>query len=179
MVFIKAKGYLEKIISILIFRSLKFKHLGKNVIWGLGKISGAENIIIGDNVYIGSENRLNGKGGLEIKSGVIIGPRVTIHTTNHNYKNAKSVPYDEKVILKKVIINKNCWIGDSVKIVPGVTIGEGCIVGMGSVITKDIPAFSLVGGNPAKIIRKRSDIKNYNKNKNKIYLKIKKEKKSK
>ncbi|BBG66801.1 chloramphenicol acetyltransferase [Hydrogenimonas sp.] len=72
------------------------------------------------------------------------------------------LPYDGYSYLKKVTIEKNVWIGDSVMIVPGVTIGEGSIVAMGSVVTKDIPKYSIVGGNPATVIRHR-DIECYKK----------------
>lgn len=52
-----------------------------------------------------------------------------------------------------VIIGKNVWIGDKATILPGVTIGDGSIIGANSVVTKDVPAYSVVAGNPAKIIK--------------------------
>lgn len=60
------------------------------------------------------------------------------------------LPYDGFSHLKKVTIEKNVWIGDSVLIVPGVTIGEGSVIAMGSVITKDVPKYSIVGRKPCK-----------------------------
>ncbi len=65
-----------------------------------------------------------------------------------NWKNVKSSP---------VIINDKAWIGFNVIILKGVTIGEGAVVGAGSVVTKDVPAYTVVGGNPAKIIRQLKD----------------------
>lgn len=156
-----------------------FKQIGINFIWNSGLVSNPENIIIGDHVYIGPGAHLYGSGGITIESGTIIGPRVTIHTANHNYENATHLPYDGKVILKKVTIKENVWIGDSVSIVPGITIGEGSIIGLGSVVTKNIDPFSIVGGNPAKLIRRRNDISQYLtlKDKKNIYLKDKLNKK--
>lgn len=118
------------------------------------------NIIWHDDIYIGPKAYVWASGGLEIFSNVIIGPRITIHTSNHRYEHATMIPYDSKSILKKVTIEKNVWIGDRVMIAPGVTIGEGSVVAMGSVVTKDVPKYSLVGGNPAKIIKKR-DLRHY------------------
>lgn len=137
-----------------------------------------KNIIWHNNIYIGPKAYIWAIGGLEIMDNVIIGPRITIHTSNHNYDNATLIPYDGKTILKKVTIEKNVWIGDNVMIVPGTTIGEGSIVAMGSVVTKDVPKYSIVGGNPAKIIKTRN-IELYKKlnEEKKFYLKYKKENK--
>ncbi len=133
-----------------------------------------ENIIWNDNIYIGPNAYIWAIGGLEIGENVIIGPRVTIHTSNHKFENATMLPYDGSSYLKKVTIEKNVWIGDSVLIVPGVTIGEGSVVAMGSVVTQDVPKYSVIGGNPAEIIKQR-DIEDYKKlDKNKMhYLKLK------
>ena len=130
-----------------------FKSLGLNVQLFNPTLSNPENIIIGNDVYIGPGAQLHGRGGIEIHNGVIIGPRVTIHSSNHNYENALLIPYDGTTILKRVVIEDNVWIGDNVMIVPGVTIGEGSVIGMGSVVTKDIPKYSICGGNPSKIIK--------------------------
>jgi len=137
-----------------------------------------QNIIWHDNIYIGPKAYIWAIGGLEIYDNVIIGPRVTIHTSNHRFEDATMLPYDGYSYLKKVIIEKNVWIGDNVMIVPGVTIGEGSIVAMGSVVTKSIPKYSIVGGNPAKIIKKR-DIEKYKEldSKGMHYMKLKKENK--
>jgi acetyltransferase-like isoleucine patch superfamily enzyme len=82
----------------------------------------------------------------------------------------------DKYIVKDVFIEQNVWIGADVSIMPGVKIGEGSIVAACSVITKDIPPFAVVGGNPAKILKYR-DIENYRKNleAERIYFKMKKE----
>jgi acetyltransferase-like isoleucine patch superfamily enzyme len=86
-------------------------------------------------------------GGITIGDGVQIGPNVTIATDNHDFKN-RSV-----LRCKPVVIKKNAWIGASVTILPGVTIGENAVIGGGAVVTKDIPDNAIAAGVPAKVIR--------------------------
>jgi acetyltransferase-like isoleucine patch superfamily enzyme len=124
------------------------------------RIHHPENISIGDNVRIGEGALIEGMGGLVIENNVIFGPDVTIWTANHNYENPQKLPYDEKVIFKSVHIEDNVWIGCKSIIVPGVTIHEGAVIAMGSVVTKDVPKCAVVGGNPAKVLKYR-DIKKY------------------
>lgn len=128
----------------------------------------------GDNVYIGSGAKINSRGGVTIGRGTIIASRLTIHTVNHNYEERSLLPFDEKSFLCAVAIGEYVWIGDNVMICPGVTIGDGCVIGMGSVVTKDVPKCSVVGGNPAKLIR-HLDEQEFNdlKNKNASYMQAK------
>lgn len=157
------------------------KQCGQNVIIEIdgGEFSILKNISIGNNVYIGPNAYINAVGGVEIQSGSIIGPFVKIQTVNHRYNdiNLEAIPYDGVNLLKSVIIEENVWIGMDVKICPGVIIGEGAVVAMGSVVTKNVPSMAVVGGNPAKIIKYRDiDLYNELKNSDKIYLKLKNEK---
>jgi maltose O-acetyltransferase len=152
----------------------KFVNCGKHVtIKPFMDCSFPERVKIGDYVYIGPYALIHAQGGLTIETGVIIAPRVTIYTCNHNYLNPTALPYDATMLLEPVIIKQFVWIGVNVLIVPGVTIGEGAIVGAGSVVTKDVPDLAIVGGNPAKIIGYRDKNKYEQLKKgNKIYLKI-------
>lgn len=155
----------------------KFKRVGKYVeITGDSTFLQPDTIEIGNYVHIGPEALFWGSGGVVIEDYVIIGPRITVVSSNHNYENAEAIPYDEKGLLEKVKICSHTYIGGFVKIVPGVTINEGAVVAMGSVVTKDVPKCAVVGGNPAKIIKYR-DINRYEqlKNEEKFYLKLKKE----
>lgn len=133
-----------------------------------------ENIEIGSYVYIGPNANINGLGKVSINSGTIIGPNINIHSANHNFRKAKFIPYDETFDYRPVKIGENVWIGGNVIIVPGTEIGEGCIIGAGTVVSGKIPALSIVVGNPAKIIDKRDDKHYFDlKEKDKIYLKAK------
>lgn len=99
-------------------------------------------------------------GGVTIGQYFHTGRNLTIFSTNHNYKTPRTIPYDEVSIEQPVVIGDFVWCGSNVTIVPGVTIGEGVIIGAGAVVTKDIPDYAVVGGNPAKIIKFR-DIQHF------------------
>lgn len=124
-------------------------------------------------IYIGPNASLYLRCPLKIGKGTIIGPRFTVHTANHRYEG-NALPYDEIYEAKTVIIGPNVWIGADVTVLPGNVIGEGAVVAANSVVTKDVPAFAVVGGNPAKIIKSR-DIERYHKNVRlgKVYLDLK------
>ncbi len=127
-------------------------------------------------IYIGPNAMLYLRCPLKIGQGTIIGPRFTVHTANHRYEG-NALPYDEIYEAKMVIIGPNVWIGSDVTVLPGRVIGEGAVVAANSVITKDVPEFAVVGGNPAKVLRYR-DTQRYYKNikSNKIYLELKSKK---
>ena len=137
-----------------------------------------ERVSIGSNVYIGPNAEINGLGEIVIKSGVIIGPNLVIHSANHRFRNSTTIPYDEYFDFKKVTVEENVWIGGNVIITPGTQIGEGCIIGAGCVVSGKIPPLSIVVGNPCKIINTRDSDHYYKlKDEGKIYLKYKTEKK--
>ena len=85
-----------------------------------------------------------------------MGPECIIYTRNHAFSRT-DIPMREQGFSeeKPVYIGDDVWIGGRVTILPGVHIGKGAIVGAGAVVTKDVPEYSIVGGNPAKIIRFR------------------------
>lgn len=116
---------------------------------GFGK-----NVTLGDNVNINGCEILGG-GEVSIGNYFHSGMYVKIITQNHRYEEADSIPYDKVRIKKKTIIKDFVWIGQDVTIIPGITIGEGAIVGAGSVVVKDVPDYAIVGGNPAKVIKYR------------------------
>jgi len=86
-----------------------------------------------------------------IEDNVVIGPDISVFSGGHDH-NYLDLP----VIGKTVKVGKYSWIGGKSIILPGVTIGEGAIIGAGSVVTKDIPPYTIAVGVPAKIIKKRS-----------------------
>ncbi|MBE6018216.1 MAG: sugar O-acetyltransferase [Lachnospiraceae bacterium] len=104
-------------------------------------------IIFGKNVFINHSFTAMSIGGIEIGDNVQIGPHVTIVTDNHDLENRYALK------CKKVIIGDNVWIGAGVCIMPGVHVGDNAVIAGGAVVTKDVPANSVVGGNPAKVIK--------------------------
>ena len=96
-------------------------------------------------------------GGVSIGRYFHCGRGLTIFSSEHNWVDANAIPYDDKIISKPVKINDFVWCGANVTILPGVEIGEGAIIGAGSVVTKDVPNFAIVAGNPA-IVKKYRDI---------------------
>ena len=142
------------------------------------EIYSPELVTIGDNCHFQMNCKLYGTGGgIDIGSGTIFSHEIQVFARNHYYDgdDLKLLPYDERDICKKVVIGKYVWIGARATILPGVTIGDGAVIGAASVVTKDIPSGAVVGGNPAKILRYRNLEKYYElSSKNKSYIKEKK-----
>ena len=134
------------------------KNIGNNCVVMPDCVFGhADNIALGDNVYIGEGTRIYAQGNVTIKSGTVIADTVDIRTANHYYDGTelKMLPFDEKVLISPVMIEENVWVASHVLILPGVTIGEGAVVAAGAVVTKDVPSFAVAGGNPARVIKYR------------------------
>ena len=111
-------------------------------------------ISIGDNSGLGVDCDINGT--VIIGSNVLMGPEVVVYTRNHAYMDR------EKLILeqghaeeKPVVIGDDVWIGRRAMIMPGVHIGKGAVIAAGAIVTKDVPEYAVVGGNPAKVIKYR------------------------
>lgn len=107
-------------------------------------------IQLGENVFINHGCSFLDLGGITIEDDVLIGPKVNLITENHPIDSRKRKNLD----LKSIVIKKNVWIGAGATILPGVTIGENSIVAAGAVVNKDVPSNVIVGGVPAKTIKK-------------------------
>lgn len=106
-------------------------------------------ITLGKNVFINHACSFLDLGGITIEDDVLIGPKVNLITENHPLD-----PSDRQaLLLKQIVIKRNAWIGAAATILPGVTIGENAVVAAGAVVSKDVPANTVVGGIPAKIIK--------------------------
>lgn len=114
-----------------------------------------EGIWIGDNSAVGALSFLGGQGGIRIGNDVIMGPQVKIFSENHHYDKFDTLIRKQGESRKGVLIEDNCWIGAGATILDGVRIGEGAIVAAGAVVTRDLPAFSVSGGVPAKVLKFR------------------------
>lgn len=110
-------------------------------------------IRIGNNVGIGDFAHLGGAGGLSIGDDCIIGPFLSCHPENHVYDNPTIPIRLQGVTRKGIEVGKNCWIGAKVTILDGVTIGDNCIIAAGAVVTRPMPANSIIGGVPAKVLK--------------------------
>lgn len=115
-----------------------------------------DGLIIGNNVGIAQNCFIQVRGKVIIENDVIIGPNVSIFSENHVYDDP-AIPISHQGEKRKgVIIKEGVWIGTKATILDGVTIGEKSIVAAGSIVNKNVPPFSIVGGIPAKVIKYRS-----------------------
>ncbi|KAF5432193.1 galactoside O-acetyltransferase [Candidatus Methanophagaceae archaeon] len=152
-ILMKIPGRLGRALRYNYYKS-KFKTCGKNIdIWDNVVLYGSDCIEIGNCVAFGRNSVINGGGGLKLGSYILMGPCCFIWTVNHDY-NVENMWNIRKEIKKPVIIEDNVWISANVKITPGVTVGTGTVLGMGSVVTKDVPPYCVVGGNPATILKR-------------------------
>lgn len=117
----------------------------------------APRLILGDSVAIGEGAHITAMSRIVIGDGVLLGKYVTITDNAHGEVSPASLrmrPNVRPLCSKgEVTIGRNVWIGDKATILPGVTVGEGAIVGAGAVVTKDVPPFAVVAGNPARLIK--------------------------
>lgn len=115
-------------------------------------------ITIGNDVCIGEDSHITAINKIEIADHVLFGKKVTITDNAHgeNIINMLSIPPIDRPLHTSgaIIIEENVWVGDKVTILPNVHIGKNAIIGSNAVVTKDIPANSIAGGIPAKVIRK-------------------------
>lgn len=113
--------------------------------------NGVGNVKIGDNTRIGIGNTVIGP--VTIGNHVHLAQNVVLSGLNHNFQNAQKTISEQGVSTKPITIANNCWIGANTVILAGVSIGQGSVIGAGSVVTKSIPPFSLAVGNPARVIK--------------------------
>ncbi len=116
-----------------------------------------EKICIGEGSVINPDSVIDGTGTVKIGRYCHFARGLTIYSSNHDHKSNEYIPYGKGDILLPVIIEDFVWIGANVSIVPGVTIGEGAVIGMGSVVVGNIPPLKIYAGNPAKQIGERDE----------------------
>jgi maltose O-acetyltransferase len=151
-------GPLETMCSrarLFLLKRWVFEEVGRHVTIGDEVyFSGNKSIKCADNVGFGEGCRIYGGGGISIGQHVMIAPFTLLITANHRYVS-QFIKDSHHIELKPIVIKDDVWIGERAIILPGVSIGRGAIVGAGAVVTKDIPDFAVVAGNPAKVIKYR------------------------
>lgn len=145
LLFIKFENYKKK--SILKYNLSRFESIGKNFIYNGGTFT-YENIYIGNNVFIGEQALfLSSKAKIIIGSNVMFGPRVMIVTGDHRFdmigEYMSNVKEKKEVNDQDVVIEDDVWIGMNSLILKGVRIGTGSIVGAGSIVTRNIPPYTI------------------------------------
>lgn len=118
-----------------------------------------KNLNFGRNIHIGRGTEIMASGGVTLGNNVIISFNCVLWSIDHNYEG-ELLPYDFKRLCKPIVIGDNVWIGRNSIVRGGVTIGEGAVVSIGSVVTRNVPPLAVVGGNPACLIKFR-DVKRY------------------
>ena len=149
-------------------RNKSFIHLGKQLTTGVGcrleAFPDGETIqfliVFGDNVQMNDYVHITAMNKVIIGNNVLLASKIYISDCTHGFYNGdgndsspNENPIDRNYNVSHVIIKDNVWIGESVSVLPGVTIGLNSIIGANSVVTKDIPDNSIAVGNPAKVIK--------------------------
>lgn len=109
-----------------------------------------KNITVGRRVFINSGCCFQDQGGITIGDDALIGPRVVMATLNHDLDPARR----RDMHPAPIVIGNNVWVGASATVLPGVTIGDNAVVAAGAVVTKDVPADTVVGGVPARVLQR-------------------------
>jgi len=149
---------IAKNVVFVIHGSMK---IGSNVVILQGSEFNADIIQIGNDTSLQRYSKIFGT--VKIGSYNILGPNLFISSTTHqfalspilNLRDQDEMQIRDKIEGKKVVIGEDCWLGINVVVMPGITIGKGCVVGANSVVTKDVAPYNVVAGIPAKVISKR------------------------
>ena len=114
--------------------------------------NGVGDVLIGNDATIGMSNVLIGP--VQIGNNVIIAQNVVISGLNHNYEDVNLPIQAQGVRTARIMVEDDCWIGANAVITAGITIGKHSIIAAGAVVTKNVPAFCIAAGNPARIIKR-------------------------
>lgn len=109
-----------------------------------------------EKTFVGPGVCIAGPGNITIGERCLIAAHVGIFANNHNFADPSRYITEQGVTSKGITIEDDCWLGHAVTVVDGVTIGQGSVIGAGAVVTKDIPAYSVAVGTPARVIKSRN-----------------------
>ena len=147
-----AKPFSEEYFSLM--KELFYNQIGENSVVNNGlTVVLPKNVTIGSGVTVMNGALMMAAGGITIEDKVLIAANVKLITNNHD-------PYERDILTcKPILIKKGAWIGAGATILPGVTVGKYAIVGSDTVVTKDVPDYAVVVGNPAKLLKYLDPIK--------------------
>lgn len=117
-----------------------------------GKIHFGNDVRIGEQTYIYAQQQIS------IGDHVLIGPRCYIIDCDYDLTDTNKCIHNAGKNSSPISIGSNVWLGAHVVILRGVTIGDGCVIGAGAIVTKDIPPYSIAVGNPARVVRTRGKV---------------------
>lgn len=139
------------------FLKLQGAKIGKRVVFYPGVwIATGKNLEVGDDVDIALEVLITTNGGVKIGDRTLIGYRTQIISSNHVIPESRGRIFGAGHKGEPITIENDVWIGANCLILPGVTIGQGAVVGGGSVVTRNVKPFTIVAGCPAKLLRERT-----------------------
>ncbi len=111
---------------------------------------------VGDRVVFGSDDTVNCYLDVEIGDDGILADRVYVGDFDHRFDEVSLPIRKQGITTAPVRIEEDCWIGEKASIMRGVTVGRGSVVGASSVVTRDVPPYSVVAGSPARVLRSRN-----------------------
>jgi acetyltransferase-like isoleucine patch superfamily enzyme len=129
-----------------------------STIWALSSYEGGiyrPSIVIGDDVYIGRFVYLAAIDGISVGSGSVLSEHVYVSDHSHGFDPNAGLIMKQRLVSKgPVKIGANCFLGYRAAIMPGVVLGDHCVVGANSVVTRSFPAYSMIGGGPARLLKR-------------------------
>ncbi len=132
------------------FSNIIFK--GKAIIEPYCRIVGDPQIVVGNNFYLNAHCHMLGE--ISFGDNVMIGPKTVLWGRDHGIAIGKPIR-DQKHQSEPIFIGNDVWIGANVTILKGVRVEDGAVIGAGSVVTKDIPAYAIAVGNPTRVVKYR------------------------
>jgi acetyltransferase-like isoleucine patch superfamily enzyme len=166
--FLWLKTKLESCEQCFIFLSVSFVHpdriaIGRKVVlrervWlaALENDNAMGHITLGSGCHVARDVIISSAYNITIGKGVTFGPRSMVMDNNHRFDDPDASVMDQGLSGSPVVIGDYAWIGGHAVVLPGVHVGKGAIVAAGAVVTKDVPAYTIVGGVPGKVIGQRS-----------------------